>query len=310
MPDLIVIVPSFFSIVSLLVVFVLRFLLWSNRADLGPVASLQFASALAAFISSIGASIRGLDVYDQGSPNGWCMVEAVSGCWGELSLVLWQMCTAIFFVMSLFPQSQSPHVQRRIFIAFHFFVWVPATVSTVVPGSMGLLGINHNDADFWCWFKANNVAWELGQFYIPLMVSNLLSLLTFSYAIHRILGVTRQAKSTLSEDERSEKERALFRRLALQLGVLFIVFVPDSINYMLLLNNIYVPSWAIQISVFLWRSEGYLVALLWISNLRVQQEIKKLPLIQSLRLCLGLQPDEHVQPLEELSCKKRSQSAI
>jgi hypothetical protein len=102
-----------------------------------------------------------------GSPvSSWCLLEAVTSCAGETALVLWQIGIAFSVVMAVYPYSFSQPLRDRIMVGFHICFWGFAGGSTILAGSLGLLGQNGSPGDttnYWCWFAPNLFWWEQGQ---------------------------------------------------------------------------------------------------------------------------------------------------
>ncbi len=55
---------------------------------------------------------------------------------------------------------------------------------TVVPWGMGLLGLNTDEnSEYWCWFVPDQYDWEWVQFYAPLVVYSVVSVVAFIYCL-------------------------------------------------------------------------------------------------------------------------------
>jgi hypothetical protein len=99
----------------------------------------------------------------------------------------------------------------------------------------GILGFNLSSepglvVSYWCWFKPNNTLWEIWQFYIPLYVSAAIALFTFVFLICKIRAMDEMRGSTAASaasSDRQEEQVAVFRRLALQLFTMNVIFLPD-----------------------------------------------------------------------------------
>jgi hypothetical protein len=76
---------------------------------------------------------------DTANSNGYCIAEAVSLTFGELALVLWQICSAVTAVVIMHPEWLSNEARaRHLFAAFHVCVWTPSLVTTVIPWATGM----------------------------------------------------------------------------------------------------------------------------------------------------------------------------
>ncbi len=100
----------------------------------------QFFSCISASIAVVGHVINSYRMYNLHSPNGACILEALCSSFGELSLVLWNLCLAITMIISLRPSILHDAILlERIMRGFHIFVWTTSAVVTIVPWSMGSL---------------------------------------------------------------------------------------------------------------------------------------------------------------------------
>ena len=83
-------------------------------------------------------------------------------------------------------------------------------------------------------------------------------------------------------DAAHKEQRVLFTRLAAQLFLLTGFFFPDSVSYFL---NQYDPSkmpkYMYQATTVVWKAESWCIALLWFSNPRVREGIRKIPWLKS-----------------------------
>ena len=59
------------------------------------------------------------------------------------------------------------------------------------------------DDQKWCWFREGETAWEIGQFYGPLIFANCISVVTFTWAYYVISSVM-HADGNLLEIEEGE----------------------------------------------------------------------------------------------------------
>lgn len=260
-------------------------------------------------IATVGSLVGGLGFYDTVSPGGWCQFESWCSSFGELSLVLWMICVAYFSYDQIRQLSEEPVEdprtrQRRMFTIFHCIVWPISAILTIIPGALGAFGFRQeSDHDFWCWFDNGLRGWELGQFYIPLCISTTASLLAFTYIVTAIIRITRQLRQLEQEANSSpepelhgasdvvlsqRQQNQLFGKMALQLGALIIVFIPDACVYAATASGKDVPDAIAGISLFMWRSEGFVMALLWLINKRVQRGLAPIvsgPVAKVLRLC-------------------------
>jgi hypothetical protein len=144
----------------------------------GAISRLQLYSCLSAFIAVWGHLTNGYGLYRYAdtykTPSSWCMLEAVTGCFGELALVLWQICVGLTMMFSFYPDWFSPERQTVVFTWFHVSVWSLSTISTIVPWSLGYLGVNNSgptvtspltddELTVWCWIVKGHQWFELGQ---------------------------------------------------------------------------------------------------------------------------------------------------
>lgn len=273
---------------------------------------------------------------------------------GELAVLLWMVCNSVYCLCSL-----QGYLPKWLFLSFHLFVWITSAVMTIIPGAMGLYGLQVWDDEKWCWFREDENNWEIAQFYGPLLFSNILSVLTFSVSYFVLESMTQSSttfvhiddyqaagdavpenmrqngsnsylfassssnvaasataaeqnsqllhSSTGSEDDPNSemtlirlhrsRVKQTFVRLALQNGVLFIVFIPDAILYFVSIYHEEVPhDNAGKLTEFLWKSEGFLLAILWLSNSQVQKKLNEMPIYRRLRACLCC-PQRPVSPL-------------
>jgi hypothetical protein len=158
-----------------------------KRVDTGPVAHLQFCACLASAVSAIGKIINMYGFYSVYEEGMLCRIEAVTFCFGELALLLWQFCTAVtLLLMIVNPVGAlaTNNAQRdRMFLVFHAFVWSAAIITTAVPWALDALGMSwypqNPEETYWCYMRIGQRSWEVGQYYIPQLVSCSFSLLVF-----------------------------------------------------------------------------------------------------------------------------------
>lgn len=390
-------VPGTISFWFLLLVFVLHRRFTKNGDDLGSMARLQFFACVSGFISAVGSCISTYNFYSvtitqhfdpitnitisdvTAQPALWCGIEAVTNSFGELSLVLWLLANSVYFLITL-RVGTAGHVTghghhhhdtndtlaalatpRWLFPMFQIVVWSVTSVMTILPAIRHIYGPRHYDGESWCWFEDGHTHWEWAQFYGPLIIANLVSIITFSYSLITLgsfndeqtvviddpeameaAGLTHAhngnngiaaggyvagafvrtesipiaaATSSLPSSPKyvgdrtssgsssastayssaasdtssivsggmSDEElvalefhhrrsiRRLFYRLALQNGVLFVVFVPDAVVYYIETYSSYNAPWILErLALYLWKCEGFAVALLWLSNSQVQ----------------------------------------
>ncbi len=144
----------------------------------GAISRLQLYSCLSAFIAVWGHLANGYGLYHYAdnfqSPASWCMLEAITSCFGELALVLWQICVGLTMIFSFYPDWFSPERQTVVFTCYHVSVWSLSAISTIVAWSLGYLGVNNSGAsmtspltddglDIWCWIVKGHQWFELGQ---------------------------------------------------------------------------------------------------------------------------------------------------
>jgi hypothetical protein len=210
--------------------------------------------------------------------------------------VLWQICAAVLALLSVSAGGWIGYAdnKRWLFLGFHAFVWIPSVLTTVIPWAIGIFGFNGllDDGASYCWFVPGNLGWELGQFYIPLYIALSVSLATFVYLVWTIqtLAVTRSMGST-SDSSRTVRaksaqlteQRLIFTRLAFQLFMLSFVLLPDSVSYFVSNSGVELPTGMYQTTAFIWKCESWLVAVIWLSNMRVQEAIMKIPSMRRLR---------------------------
>jgi hypothetical protein len=196
------------------------------KIDQGEIAQIQAYSVWCAAIAVIGHVIN---AFGQSSSSVHaCLTEAVTGNFGELALVLWQMGTAVIAIAITYPEwLRSGNNRRNLVISMHLLVWIPSLITTIIPWSQGLfqstsvessflclnslifhlestgiLGLNADNSTDFCWFVPGNKGWELGQFYIPLYVASFVALSTFVFLVHRIkqlrMGVAPRAARSAS----------------------------------------------------------------------------------------------------------------
>ena len=140
------------------------------QIETGAIAKMQQFSTWSASIAVVGHVINAYKFYSFSSADSdpWCLVEAITSCFGELALVLWQVCAACTVFLTMRPEWIKKREKRQwIYLIFHFMVWTPSLLTTAIPLSYGILGGNSYDGgssgNYWCWFVPGNSLWEQGQ---------------------------------------------------------------------------------------------------------------------------------------------------
>lgn len=110
--------------------------------DQGLIGHLQSYSVWSVSIAVIGHLCNASGAYafdDMANSNGYCIAEAVSLTFGELALVLWQICSAVTAIVVMHPEWLSSEARaRQLFAAFHVCVWTPSLVTTAIPWATGM----------------------------------------------------------------------------------------------------------------------------------------------------------------------------
>jgi hypothetical protein len=263
-----------------------------KRVDTGPVAHLQFCACIASAVSAIGKIINMYGFYSVYEEGLLCSIEAVTFCFGELALLLWQFCTALTLLLMIVRPAgalSAVNAQRdRMFLVFHIFVWSAAVITTVVPWVHGALGMSwypqNPEETYWCYMKIGQRSWEVGQYYIPQLVSCTFSLLVFCVIMVYLLrneaartgasgSGTAKHSSAAADDAHDAEQRAVYARLAFQLFALTAVLLPDSVSYFLVDRGAPGSLLSVRVTGFIWECEGPVIALLWFSNKRVVEAI-------------------------------------
>jgi hypothetical protein len=114
------------------------------KIDQGLIGHLQSYSVWSVSIAVVGHLCNASGAYpydDSANSNGFCMTEAVTSNFGELALVLWQVCSAVMAIVVMHPEWLSNEARaRQLFAAFHVCVWTPSLVTTAIPWARGLCG--------------------------------------------------------------------------------------------------------------------------------------------------------------------------
>jgi hypothetical protein len=113
--------------------------------------------------------------------------------------------------------------------------------------------------------------------------------LAFGLFAHHLITTSRTEASGSDEtapvhlsrmaEQRESERRGVFLRLGCQLAVMMIVFLPDAFSYYA--TTFFADTWAYPAAAYkatgiIWKSESYMVALMWFSNLRIQAGIRGL----------------------------------
>ena len=79
----------------------------------------------------------GADIGDS-TTSRWCTVEAVATNL-ELAVLLWQVATAVFSIVSLFfvDWLNAGDHKRNLFLFFHIVIGAAVLTTTIVPGALG-----------------------------------------------------------------------------------------------------------------------------------------------------------------------------
>ena len=125
---------------------------------------------------------------------------------------------------------------------------------------------------------------QIGQFYVPLYISCTTSIVAFVFLVWKVREMAASVAGTKGNAAHKE-QLVLFTRLAAQLFLLTGFFFPDSVAYFINLhdpNNL--PKYMYQATTVVWKAESWCIALLWYSNPRVREGIRKTPWFKS---CCG-----------------------
>lgn len=274
-------IPSLLSFVLLLLVFWIhgRIFYLERRIGLidggvGDFGWIQFWTCVSAFISVVGSCVETLGFYDDDNPGGWCQFEAICSSFGELSVVLWIIASCIYLYAQLTDKLPSTDMRRQLFVLFHVGIWTIAFLQTVIPASIGLLGINFNGdhSESWCWFRSGNRPYEWIQFYGPLLLYVIISVPAFITCV-RVIRTRLRAAAAVSD---VENETVLYVRMAWQFLVLFVVYVPDLITVLVDENQGTTFHSGSRGAEFLWKCEGLSLATMYLLNGRVRTVAAKL----------------------------------
>lgn len=321
MVDSLLAAPSFLSLVLLLVVFIVHARILnkiSNRDQVfnnisrvdrvsndrlndsvGDFAWLQFWTCGAAFVSVLGSCVEAFDPLD----DGWCLFTAFCSSFGELAVILWVMASCAYLYAQLKERLPDSLSRQKAFRLYHLAVWGVSLFMTLLPMGLGYLGRNWNASrtESWCWFQPGHVVWEWAQFYLPLVLYVGVSFAAFVKCVQIIRARFRadqapppplqinlqEAATNAQRPSLSDPGIVLYVRMAWQLGVLMLVYLPDL--FVVLVDETHGNSFhsGSRGAEFLWKCEGLALATLYLLNGRIQTHFKQLPEIQCLtkRLC-------------------------
>jgi hypothetical protein len=220
-----------------------------------------------------------------------CLLESICGCFGEQSLVLWLICSAIVLILSTnINLLQDELFIERLLMAFHVFVWTTALITTLIPGVQGRLGLNYDTTteeygvtEAFCWFIPGETVWEIGQYYAPLLLSVAVSIIALVVMFYHVAKLSTASNLNSDSAAVADHQKFVMIRLVFQLFALSVVLVPDAVNYFIYYDSNHVL--LSKITNTLWKCETIVVALIWYSNLRVRSAIASLPFIKSLLSC-------------------------
>jgi hypothetical protein len=126
------------------------------------------------------------------------------------------------------------------------------------------------------------------QFYIPLFLSSIICMFAFGLFVHHLIAAnpaatssdhTAPAHQSRMAEQREAERRGVFLRLGGQLAVMMIVFLPDAFSYYAttyFADSYAYPASAYKATGIIWKSESWMIALMWFSNLRIQTGIRTL----------------------------------
>ena len=123
-------------------------------------------------------------------PSGWCVAQAVGIELFGLAAIIWTALISLTMVLSLWPGQSvlsggaAPRdTARALVLTF-----------TVAGGCTAALGgiDGYGDAVLWCWVRANRPVWQLGFYYLPL-------LLAWAVCVVSLLAVRRQLRRRLGD---------------------------------------------------------------------------------------------------------------
>jgi len=344
----VLLIPSALSLCLLLCVFSFRLLFWLRDLHSGFLADIQCYACVASFLSCIGGCINIFQFYSDHYPGPWCQVEAWLVSIGDFSVIMWIIVINIFIYYQLIHATTSL-ISRLPWV--HALIWLPALLLTIVAGAMQKLGFSKDDQS-WCRVLPTSPVLAILLFSGPLLVSNIVSLVTFFATFSVVVSAQRKMKqktappkssfrtseaplpnaslppplaiesgtpkgtssitpkatssvrtqssstssffpdaiqnpspssTTRSFSAPSSNPRKNFGELAvrmiLQHFVLFIVFLPLAIGFFAQMGGGGFSWTSAQVVNFLWRSQGWLLALLWFSNTRNRRLFWSLPLV-------------------------------
>jgi hypothetical protein len=141
--------------------------------------------------------------------------------------------------------------------------------------SQQYFGYKKDETDFFCWYLAGNQKWELFTFYFPMLVVNCISVIVFITTII-ILRKTDDVRAHMQgkSEVESSIQPGLLTRLCLQLFGMFFVYFPDALQYMMIYyGGIAWTEAGSSYARFMFRSEGIVVSLMWLTNTRAYQGV-------------------------------------
>jgi len=116
---------------------------------------------------------------DAGHNTGLCYFQSLMISYFELASMLWSVSIAFTLHMAFLRENAIHHEAIETYMSkYHAVCWGLPAILTILPLTTGSYG----DAGGWCWIKSQrdiDVAWRFIQFYIPLWLSIIYSLVVY-----------------------------------------------------------------------------------------------------------------------------------